>query len=151
MSYIEELLDKQAITEVLHRYCHALDRNDRAMADSVWHSTGTADYRSGDREDGTSSAFRGSAKDFLDWVFASHAGFEGTSHQVTNILIELDGDRASSCAYVTAALWTPDVVTIIRARYLDTWARRDQKWAIEERSLEHDLRLSHDRGQPQRT
>lgn len=147
MGSLEELLDKQSITEVLYRYCHALDRDDRTLADTVWHPAGTADYRNGDREDGTSPAFHGTAKAFLDWVFERHATFEGTSHQVTNILIEVSGDHASSHAYVTAALWTHDHVITIRARYIDTWSRRDGRWAIERRVMEHDVRLRLDRGE----
>ncbi|MCG3776535.1 MAG: hypothetical protein JW395_3394 [Nitrospira sp.] len=148
MKTIDELRDKQEITEVIHRYCHALDRNDRSMADTIWHADGTADYRNPDREDGSSVSFQGTGQAFLNWVFVSHATFEGTSHQVTNILIELDGDHATSASYVTAALWTATIIITIRARYNDTWTRRDGRWAIERRCMEHDLRLTQPRHTP---
>jgi hypothetical protein len=65
---------------------------------------------------------------------------------VTNILVEVSGDAATSRSYVTAALWTYDQVITIRARYIDTWSRRHGRWAIEQRVMEHDLRLTADRG-----
>ena len=40
---VEELLAKQAIREVIYRYCRGLDRMDRALALSCWHPGGTAD------------------------------------------------------------------------------------------------------------
>jgi hypothetical protein len=42
----EELLDKQAITEVLYRYCRALDRNDRRLGILVEVSGDAATSRS---------------------------------------------------------------------------------------------------------
>jgi hypothetical protein len=38
------LVDKQAITEMLHRYCYAMDANDRQLGYEVWHADGTAHY-----------------------------------------------------------------------------------------------------------
>ena len=34
---LAELLDKQAITEALHRYCRAMDRMDNDLGRSVFH------------------------------------------------------------------------------------------------------------------
>ena len=64
---------------------------------------------------------------------------ERHSHQITNVLIELDGDRAVSESYVTVVLWTrPDAEgrqseLVGRGRYLDRWERRGGVWAIEHR------------------
>ena len=76
-----DLEAKQAITEQLHRYCHGLDRFDRGLAD-IWHEGGTASY---------GGIFEGTGAGFLDWVWPVHETFEKTSHQVANILIEVDG------------------------------------------------------------
>ena len=131
-----DLLAKQAMTEVLYRYCRGMDRMDRDLALSVWHEDGTADY---------GQHYRGSGAGFVDWVWKSHEAFERHSHQITNILIELvDEDHATSEAYDTAALRqrTDDgrVIDIIsRGRYLDRWSRRDGRWAIDHRISMHDL------------
>ncbi len=127
---LQALLDREAIRETLYRYCRGLDRMDRALADTVWHEGGTADY------DGI---FEGTGAGFLDWVWEAHAALERHSHQITNVLIELDGDRAVSEAYVTVALWTkPDESgrqqeLVGRGRYVDRWSRRDGRWGIDHR------------------
>lgn len=130
---LQGLLDKQAITEVLHRYCYAMDQNDAEAGKSVWHPEGTADYV---------DMFEGSGHDFVDFGQDGHRGaYSATSHQVTNILIELDGDAASSSTYVTAACQLKDAELVfrIRGRYLDTWSRRDGEWRIDARRFETDI------------
>ena len=129
-STLQDLIDKQAIRDVLSRYCRGLDRMDKEMAYAVWHERGTAFY------DGI---FEGTGHGFIDWVWEAHAGMERHSHQITNVLIELDGDRAASESYVTVALWTrPDAdgkqnELVGRGRYLDRWEKRGDVWAIEHR------------------
>jgi len=129
---LEKLLDKEAIREVLARYCRGLDRMDKAMAHSVWWDGGTAFY------DGI---FEGTGHGFIDWVWESHAGMERHSHQITNLLIDVDvgASHATSEAYVTVVLWTlPDAEgkqteIVGRGRYLDRWSKREGIWAIEHR------------------
>jgi len=134
------LADKQEITEVIYRYGRALDRMDRELARSIWHSDGTTDY---------GPMFEGTADGFLDWVWKAHAVMARHSHQMTNILIEVDGDTAVSESYVTVALRTlPDAdgnATEIeaRGRYADRWSRRDGRWAIDHRRFIDDLHREH--------
>ena len=111
---------KQAITEVIYRYCRALDRMDRELADTVWHAEGTADY---------GPTFQGSAAGLLDRRWSNHAKLLGHSHQVTNILIEVRGDNAGSESYVTGTLWNlshSGVLThmVALGRYIDRWSPR---------------------------
>lgn len=136
---LQTLIDQQAIRDVLSRYCRGLDRMDRTMAYSVWHDDGTAVY------DGM---FEGTGHGFVDWVWGAHESMERHSHQITNVLTEVDGDTAMSEAYVTVALWTlPDedgnqVEHIGRGRYLDRWERRAGRWAIVERFFVQDMGTS---------
>lgn len=126
-STLQSLLDRDAIRDVLSRYCRGLDRMDRPLADTVWHPGGTALYE---------GIFEGTGAGFLDWVWEAHANMDRHSHQITNVLIELDGDRATSEAYVTVVLWTrPDadkkqLELVGRGRYLDRWERRAGEWGI---------------------
>jgi len=136
---LEHLLAKQSITEVIYRYCRALDRMDRPLADTIWHPDGTADYGP--------TMFQGTGTGFLDWVWVAHTSMLGHSHQIANVLIEVDGDRAGSESYVTATLWgafEPDVLTQIvsRGRYIDRWSCRDGVWAIDRRRFAEDLTLT---------
>jgi hypothetical protein len=130
---VRTLLDKQAITEVLHRYCYAMDANDRALGRSVWHPDGTAHYV---------DMFEGTGWDFVEFGQSGHeAAFDRTSHQVTNVTIAVDDDHAHSTSYVTAAcpIQGQDLVYLIRGRYLDDWSRRDGEWRIDARRFETDV------------
>jgi hypothetical protein len=134
MVVTDDIEAKLAITEVLYRYCRALDRMDRDLMDTVWHPDATADY---------GPTFQGSASGLLDVMWANHAKLLGHSHQVTNILIEVDGDRAASEAYVTGTLWDLTEAGALShlvavGRYLDRWSRCDGRWAIGHRQFVYD-------------
>jgi hypothetical protein len=124
-----ELAAKQAITDVIHRYCRGLDRMDKPLTLSCWHPGGTDDH---------APLYAGSAAGFLDWLWPVHAAMVGTRHCVSNILIELNGpDRAASETYWTLTLRTPlggDIYDILaQGRYVDTWERIEGVWAIRHR------------------
>jgi SnoaL-like domain len=136
-SLIAEIAAKQAITEVVYRYCRALDRMDRDMAATIWHPDGTADY---------GPMFEGTAAEFIDWVWLQHERMLAHSHQITNILVtvDLDAGRAASESYVTATLrleTAPAEQTEIvsRGRYVDSWSCRDGSWAIDHRRFVEDF------------
>ena len=106
---------------MLHRYCRGLDRMDRAMAESVWHPGGTADY---------GPMFQGTGTGFLDWVWGAHEGLARHSHMVGNALIDVDvaAGTAVSETYISVWLRTfphDGVVTDLfgRGRYVDRWSR----------------------------
>src|SRR5690349_3081051 len=128
-SRLAALLAKQDIRDALSRYCRAMDRRDEALAASIWHDDGSADY---------GPIFQGTGAGFAAWVTEIHGNFARHSHQITNVLIDLDDacENAVSEAYVTVALWSPpsdsgEVTQVTgRGRYLDRWAHRDGRWAI---------------------
>ncbi|MEZ4281672.1 MAG: nuclear transport factor 2 family protein [Myxococcota bacterium] len=138
---IQNLIDQSEIRDVLSRYCRGLDRMDKEMAYGVWHPGATAFY------DGI---FEGTGRGFIDWVWQAHAAMDRHSHQITNVLIEVQGDRAISEAYVTVVLWTlPDAEgrqkeLVGRGRYLDRFARRNGRWAIEHRTHLLDMSSAYD-------
>jgi hypothetical protein len=133
-----ELLVKQEIRDAHSRYCRAMDRRDEALAASIWHEDGTADY---------GEIFKGSGAGFAAWVTETHLNFERHSHQITNVLVEVgsSGEHAVSEAYVTVALWTsPDTMGAVtqvtsRGRYLDRWERRAGRWGITARHYVEDF------------
>ncbi len=135
-SQLHDLASKQAIRDTLSRYCRGLDRMEKAMACSVWHDDGTAHYI---------DMYEGSGHGFVDWVWQAHEGMERHSHQISNVLIDVEGNTAISEAYVTVVLWTkPDnsgqqQEIIGRSRYLDRWSLRDVRWAIDHRTHVLDM------------
>ncbi|WP_404478648.1 nuclear transport factor 2 family protein [Novosphingobium sp. BL-52-GroH] len=131
---LAELLAKQEITEQIYRYCRAMDRMDRELGRKVWHEDGRADY---------GTIFQGLGSEFITYVNEYHGSIIQHSHQVSNILISVSGEAATSESYVTAALRFADGDRVMQAtargRYLDNWSFRDQRWAVDLRQYVHDF------------
>ena len=124
--------DRQAIIDQIHRYARSVDRLDEDVGYAVWHEDGTADYG----ED----IYQGSGRGFIDFCLASHRKALMHSHQMTNTIIDLDGDRASSETYAIVVVRSKSKVNegkiahyMAWSRYLDTWSCRDGRWAIDHR------------------
>ena len=132
---LRQVADRQAITDQIYRYCRAMDRIDHQLGYSIWHEDGTADYGQ--------QVFQGSGRDFIDHVCRQHSQLLTHSHQVTNIIIELDGDRAASEAYVTATLRMERdgrlLQMMVISRYLDRWSKRQGRWGIDHRLTVMDM------------
>lgn len=132
---LQRLLDKQEITEVIYTYCRAVDRMDRELATSIWAPEATADY--GD-------IYIGPASGLVDVIWRIHGTMQAHSHEVNNILIQLDGDRAVSEGYFSAKLRPlpsegPTIQLNSRGRYLDRWVRHDGRWLILHRKTVSDF------------
>jgi hypothetical protein len=129
----DDLWAMQEITAVIHRYCRALDRMDAELGYSVWHEDGQADYGN----------FQGTGRAFIDFANEYHRALVSHSHFVGNVLIELDGDRATSETYVDVILLEEKGGRYLalhgRGRYLDRWSRRDGRWALDHRTHLIDL------------
>lgn len=128
-----EVAARMAITDVLHRYCRAMDRMDRPLALSCWHADGTDEH---------TPLFAGTAQGFVDWVWRLHEPMVGTRHCLTNIQIEVAGSRAWSESYWDVRLrvhGNEGLVDIVGGgRYLDYLECRDGLWAIVHRRSVHD-------------
>jgi hypothetical protein len=136
---LEELVAKSEIREVLHDYCRSMDRLDRNLCVSVFHPGAELRYE---------GLFTGTAPEFFDWLFERHRSVQACSHQLTTTTIRVDGGRAVSETYGTITIqsevedgWVDERTT--RGRYLDTWARRNGRWAIEHRQHVVDARSTH--------
>jgi hypothetical protein len=128
MDATKALADRQAITDQLYRYCRAVDRLDVALGYSIWHQDGVADY--GD-------IYRGSGRGVIDFICESHRQLLHHSHQISNILIALDGDAAGSESYATVNLRLQGQGKIqqitVWIRYIDAWSRRGGDWRLDRR------------------
>ena len=137
---LHELAAKDEIRAQIYNYARGLDRMDRQLATRVWHADGTADYI---------GTYEGTGAGFVDWVWPRHEPLVAHSHQITNVLIEVDGDTAVSESYVMASLHaqpTGDSAStrLVRSRYADTWSKRDGRWAIDHRIAITDFTTTHD-------
>lgn len=129
------LLDVHAITEVLYRYCRAVDRFDIPLLRTVYHPDAV------DRH----GVFDGGADAFIEF-FAGVAGpgseYVATHHAISNVLVDLDGDTAQVESYYTAAHRRESADgaydELVRGRYLDRFERRDGQWRIADRVCVYD-------------
>jgi hypothetical protein len=129
------LADKMAIQEQIRSYCRAVDRLDVSLGHAVFHEDSHADYGA--------AYYQGPGRGVIDLICQHHLGLLSHSHQVTNVLIEVDGDRAGSESYVYGTmrrdLGGGKLGQIgVWARYLDAWEKRAGRWAIARRMVIYD-------------
>ncbi|HMK87009.1 MAG TPA: nuclear transport factor 2 family protein [Steroidobacteraceae bacterium] len=131
---LQEVADRQQITDLIYRYCRAVDRIDVELGCGVFHEDGVAELE---------GFYRGSGRGFIEKVCAQHRGVLAHSHQVSNVIVELDGERAGSEAYVTATLRLRDGERLrqimVWSRYIDRWSKRDGRWGIDRRVAIRDF------------
>jgi hypothetical protein len=130
---MSDVASRLAIMDKIYRYCRSVDRLDVPLGHSVFHPDSYADF----------GIYKGSGRGWIDFICEEHRKFLHHSHQVTNVVIDVDGDRAGSEAYVTATLRARDGDRVMQrqfwARYVDEWSRRDGDWAIERRECVIDF------------
>jgi SnoaL-like domain len=128
-------LDREEIRGLIYRYCRAVDRLDVELGQSIWHDDGVADYGA--------DIYQGSGRGLIDFICAQHRRALRHSHQMSNILITLEGDRAGSESYVTATLRVQSgdqqrQITVW-SRYVDQWSRRGGRWGLDKRVMIRDF------------
>ncbi len=84
IAQLQQLLDKQAIVELVHTYCNAADRRDYAKMRALYHDDAT---------DNHGGFFQGLAADFIAQLPAIQATMLILHHNITTMNIKLDGDR----------------------------------------------------------
>ena len=129
---IQQLLDKQAIHEVLMRFCRGIDRRDEDLLRSVFHPDAWDEH----------GVFDGNALEFAHLSIDMLLQFTATSHMIMNEYVELDGDRAYAESYVLACHRSErdgrKIDMTMGARYVDRFERRGGQWRIAHRAVVHD-------------
>lgn len=127
---IDALLDKQAIYEVLCRYCHGIDRCDVDMLKSAY-------WPDAFERHGT---FDGNAHEFAETITASmRRDMLRSMQKIGNVLVDLaeDGGSARSETYVVGYMQVEDgggvTDMVVAGRYLDRLEKRAGEWRIKER------------------
>ena len=134
---LSDLADKQAISEVIYRYCRGLDRLDAAMLATVYHHDA--------QEDRGAGIYVGSAHGMAPVALRHLAlNFSSSQHFIGNILIELRGVTAFVESYFQAyhryadRPGTPATEVMMAGRYLDRFERRAGEWRIAHRRMDMD-------------
>jgi hypothetical protein len=127
---IQSLVDKQSIYEVLVTYCRGVDRCDADLIRSAFHENSYDDHGYWQGPGHELAPF------LADRLLTANSA---TTHSITNVLIEIDGDLARSEAQVHATLIRrgsdPVEADVVGARYLDRFSRRAGTWRIEHRTV----------------
>ena len=134
---MRRLLDRAEIQDLLFRYCRGVDRCDAEMIRSAYHPDSYDDR----------GYWRGNGHEFATFIARRLAqANSATTHSVTNILIDIIGDTATSECQVRATLARrgEPVIDVIGARYLDRLTRRDGTWRIDHRTVVLDWRTTED-------
>lgn len=130
---LHDLLAESAIRRLVFRYARAVDRLDADLLRSCFHADATV-------VTGTESDVEG----FVSGVMAGLRRYRLTHHATSNLLIEVEGDRARGEAYVEARHRLPaedgglDRDVVFGGRYVDTYERRAGEWRIASRAVVHD-------------
>ncbi|MBB3048352.1 3-phenylpropionate/cinnamic acid dioxygenase small subunit [Litorivivens lipolytica] len=131
---LETLLAKDAIRDLVLRYCRAIDRRDYGALAALYHEDATDDH---------SPMYCGSAAGYLEWLPSMLETMTVTSHMVQNHLIEVDGQRAEGEVVMVSYHLTQDengndIEIIIGGRYLDKYECRDGVWRFSHRKIVMD-------------
>ncbi len=130
---LQELVDKQAIQELVHRYCRAADRRDVELMRTLYHDDAIDDH---------GGFFQGLARDFIDKLPEIQAPMEILHHNVTTLNIQLDGHYAEGEVYVLAfhkvKTDSEPFDLLIGGRYLDKYEKRDGVWKFSHRAVVAD-------------
>ncbi len=128
---LQALLDREAIRDCLYRYCRGIDRVDEAALRSAYWEDATDCH----------GAWNGSATGFIDLALSRLRQGGRRVHQISNVLIELQGDSAaveSSFLALQVAADAPTLETFLCGRYVDRFERRNGDWRIAARTVVYD-------------
>ncbi|MFT6276027.1 MAG: hypothetical protein ACJAZ0_002130 [Halioglobus sp.] len=144
-----QLLDKQAISDVIVTYARAIDRLDEAMLRSVFHPDAQhAHGFVGPSSDPSLPSKPGMPGDFVAYAFDVLNTHLRTHHQLGNILIELEGEHAYAESYFTAYhrmrpkgdpmaaenAYDTEMDFWVGGRYLDRFQKREGVWKLSHRN-----------------
>lgn len=131
---LRELLDKQAITELVMAYANAADRHDHARMRQLYHEDAIDDH---------GHFAKGPAMEFIDKLPEIQKAMAILHHNVTTVNLKLAGERAEGEIYILAfhQAIAPDgrlYDVLIGGRYFDKYEKRDGVWKFSHRAIVAD-------------
>src|SRR5688572_6501673 len=129
-----EWADREAIRDCLYRYCRGIDRLDvELMLSAYWP----------DATDEHGNFLANSAQEFVDHAVPILQSIDLTTHSLSNILIDVQGETAFVESYVQAfhRMRRPDGSRydhISASRFIDRMERRNDEWRIKRRVVVRD-------------
>lgn len=126
MTTLQSLMDEREIIRGLGQFARILDQKRWQDLSDVFANDLTFNYGSGGEQEGMEE-LEAQMRQFLDVC-------GGTQHLIGSILVDVDGDRAESRAYVQARHQRRDdpvgAIFDSTGEYRDRWERRAEGWRI---------------------
>lgn len=130
---------RQQITDVLNRYARGWDRRDRDMIQSCFFPDSTHQH----------GGYEGLSHAFTDIALKATEQVKKMSHMITNVMIDIVGDKAVSECQFLAYHRRPvkespgeDMDWFLKGRYIDKFENREGVWKIAHRRGLHDFSRS---------
>ena len=126
--------EKDAIREIMAGYAHALDHCDFAGVAAFFAEDGewTTDYGQ--------ARGRAEIEALLTRTVPKPGEGPQRKHYITNIIIMLDGDRASARSdYLVIRESDNGLIPVMGGTYKDSFVKRDGIWAFARKELVHDI------------
>jgi hypothetical protein len=132
---VQELLEKEAIRDLISRCFRGSDREAPAIAESCHPPDGNINL----------GIYNGAASEFFAGTAAFRAPMLAVLHHIGQSRIEVAGDVAAGETYVIATYVMPGEgepqTTVLMTRYLDRFEKRDGEWKIADRLVAFDAQL----------
>jgi hypothetical protein len=127
---LQELYEKQCLHENLMRYCRGVDRMDVELIKSTYWPDSIDDH----------GGYIGPGQDWAAAAFSWRDKNYSINHHVSNVLIELAGDRAKrESMFICVCNFKDPAVTMFQAgRYRDLCEKRSGEWRILHRTCVWD-------------
>ncbi|WP_419825996.1 nuclear transport factor 2 family protein [Sphingomonas sp.] len=129
---LQMLVDREAIRDVVARYCFGTDRCDDAVLWSVYWPEATDNH----------GVFSGPVHEYIPFARKIADGTDSMQHFVGSMLIRVTGDTARTesyfFAYIRYRAETGPEDKLVAGRYLDEMEKRDGEWRILRRKVDFD-------------
>jgi 3-phenylpropionate/cinnamic acid dioxygenase small subunit len=134
---LREIKDRIEIQELMYRYAEMVDRREWKDMDRIFALEATIDY-------GSTGGHAGPFRETLAWLDRALESWPINLHVISNLIIEFDGDLATSRCYFHAPMARetpegPQYVIINAGRYEDRLVRTATGWRILERVCHQTL------------
>ena len=130
--------NRAAITALVLGYAERIDLGDLAGVSELFTR---ATYRAMTKDGVFSQEGSAAVLATLTGLVLLYDGIPATKHVTTNLIIELDGERATCRSYYTVFQGRPELglQPIVAGRYHDTFARDSDGWYFTDRLIYTDL------------
>lgn len=127
---IQQLLDREDITAILHQYCRGMDLLDMDLLSGAFTDDGFLDI-------GEEERLQTRGRSEIHEAMKRMKRFSRSSHHLSNVQIQfVDADNANCVSYVTAWHQTPDGHSgTMLGQFHDVFRRTSEGWRIANRQL----------------